>query len=82
MLSMVQEIENAGSIFSFVSFAGCLDDLEINFILYDEIIMYVSMVHRGVFSRIGRRKLTCPIKAIVRPANAPPLKTRAAENPK
>ena len=37
MFSVVQEVENTTSIFPFVPFAGCLDDLEINFILYESI---------------------------------------------
>lgn len=64
MFSVVQEFENASSVFPFVPFAGCLDDLEINFILYDEAITmsawfiggFLAMLERADLSHQGNRK--------------------------
>lgn len=64
MFSVVQEVENTSGIFPFVAFAGCLDDLEINFILYDEAIRmsvwfigeFLTGLERADLSHQGNRK--------------------------
>src|SRR5699024_2228645 len=82
MFSLLQKTEYASRVFSFPAVAGCFNDLQINLILY---IASVVSVYRTVPDDRRRewgRKHTCPIKAMVRPANAPPLNTRAAAIPR
>ena len=82
MFSLLQKTEYASRVFSFPTVAGGLNDLQINLILY---IAPVVSVYRTVpddHRREWGKKHTWPIKAIVRPANAPPLNTRAAAIPK
>lgn len=64
MFSVVQEIENTSSIFPLVPFARCLDDLEVNFILYETIKtlawligdFFLAALERANLSHQGNRK--------------------------
>jgi hypothetical protein len=77
VFALFEEFEDGGSVFLFCAFAGGLDHLEIYFILDKRTRAGCELL----LAKIGGGRgmlLTCPIRAMVKPANAPPLSTSAA----